>query len=550
MIIKIPNLEKDYILSYIKDLEENVKNPASEDKSKSRLILKNTLDELCEKELKHFFDKKTSYFIETVLYKADESQTRKLMYMMKGRWIQLSRNESSSHPIQVILNLISKNFFNDKQERLIINDQGEGIPTIKTLFLTICNEFSGNLELLAWNECGSFILRDVLLILSGMDMRNNKRKTIWKKSEAKIVPSHQLVLTKWISEILTFENFPNLIYHKNGGPVINTLIEASHSLCLQSICDVFSRNCILWTKKNGYHYKSNKIENFEYNLLHGCSTSHLVERICLFASQNMVSVLFQNYFLPKLRNLSTNKYSNYSVQKILLRLKCKKDVQKSCRLLFPHFDLLMSTCKGVIWALITACSYFSVNYCEIIKLLMKNLNIKKQRNLFIGLVNNGRKKYSYFDCLIFLTLLKFRVLGITDIFLGLFYLPIKEFTIQPILSRIFDAGIKSSTKLRVRKKFINCLLGSFDDVMNNEFGSNCIENSFWISDLKTKTKVARRLLNRYNKHFGSRFVNLVIHKIRLSKFKENTRVWEKIILSFQRFRKSKMMNFNLLKMNV
>jgi len=175
----------------------------------------------------------------------------------------------------------------------------------------------------------------------------------------------------------------------------------------------------------------------------------------------------------------------------------------------------------------------------IIELLMKNLDIKRKKNLFIGLINNGKKKYAYLDCLIFLTLLKFRVFEVTDIFLGLFYLPIKEFTIDPILSRIFDAGIKSFTKLRIRKKFIKCLFSDFDDIVDSEFGSHCIENSFWVSDLKIKTNMACRLLNKYNRHFGNRFANRVIRNLRLNKFKEDLKVWEKIILSFQKFRKHK-----------
>lgn len=352
-------------------------------------------------------------------------------------------------------------------------------------------------------------------------------------------PSHYLILAKWTDEFLSFENFPNLIYDKNGAPVLSILIETLSSLDLQDICDLFIKKCLNWSKKNNYYFKSNQIQYFVQDLFYGHSTSYLMEKICLFVSGKMASSLFQTFFQPNLKNLSINKYSNYSVQKIILRLTNKNDVQQAFNILFPYFDSIIKTYKGVIWALITACSYFTLNYKKILKLIMKNLNIKRKKNLFLGLINNRKKNlYPYLDCLIFLTLLKFRVYEITDIFVGLFYLPIKEFTSNPILSRIFDAGIKSFSKVTIRKKFVKRLFRDLDSIVDSEYGSYCVENSFWISDLKIKKIIAQRLLFRYNRHSGNKFASRVIANLRLNRFRLDLEIWEKIILTYIKFKKN------------
>merc|ERR1712224_887890 len=139
-------------------------------------------------------------------------------------------------------------------------------------------------------------------------------------------------------------------------------------------------------------------------------------------------------------------------------------------------------------------------------------------------------------CLIFSSLLKFPLYQVTDIFVGLLQFNKIVLVTNPILSRIFDVGIKCYAKNRIRYKLIKqIILKDFNNIICTKFGSRSIENTFWSTNIKFKCIIADKLSRGWNRFLGNKFAIRVSNNLLIKEFKTNIKLWKIKILNKQKW---------------
>jgi len=506
-----------------------------------------------------------AYSIESIVQFAQENQIRQLMSKLNGNWVNLCTNKGSSHPIQVMLGRVAETLAQSYHETGQSLEEGD-IPTLQQEFEIICDEFSGNMHRFLNSPYGSFVLRDVLSILSGAKRLQQKHgsknqrsqvKRTWRmpRIKGKVPELFTEHLESWKQEICELENFEALTYGQISVPVLTVLLECLHAVGKQKSCDNLATKVLFWKKseesvpESGEENEADENSttfafgpdessvSFVHDLLVDQSASHLMEKTCFLVSPELVSEIYQKHFKPELVKFSFNKCANYCVQKILLRLKDPADIESAYHELFPKIPELIKRNLGVIWGLLEAVSKhtkFAISHFqEIVDKLKNLLNIKRDESLFRKLMrlNSAEGKYSQMGCLIFIALLKFHTKDVHNIYKGVTAFAegnLEELACHPILSRVFDQACKSLVKGRIRQKLVKQVLANLDTIASREFGSYSVEIAFWSANMKIKKKFAQNFDERHNKFSGNKFAVRAMENIEMQLFRQLAQKSEKL----------------------
>jgi len=527
-------------LNYLETLENVAKEGKIDNEEERTMFLENVLTEVEGHEVDFFFNGKSSNSLEVILEFAQEQQVRELMNKLEGKWVALCSNRSSSHPVQVLLKRVAEKLsrgYEDTDMKL----EPDELPTLQQLFLTVCSEFKGNLWQLSMGAYGSFVLRNVLHILSGVETldekhgQKNKRSRIkrkWKLKRTKEIPElFTKLLSEWAKEFKESraQDFQRMGYNQHAVPVMACFLECLNAVGLQEFCDSLICKILQWKNTDG-EYSSNKdSKTFVAQLLVDNSASHLLEKVCTCSSEIIAQKIFNLHFKGNLTKLATHRCGNYCVQKILLRLSRQEDVNAAFEELFPSFKQLFHNFPGVIWALAEACAQINGHFEKLLTALRGQLDVKKTENLFRKLVlKKGDKSYYLLNCLIFKSLISFRVYEVTELLHGVIKFAesqIVELCTNNLLSRIFDQAVKCWAKKRARKKLIKLILPHFDTIIKNEFGSYSIQNAFWSADPKVKKLFAEALAKSWNRYSGSKFGAKVLEVLQIDVYREDAGKW-------------------------
>lgn len=545
--IKIDSLE------YLKSLENLASTQQFEDEEDKAMFLENVFEEVKGNEAAFFFNGMAAYSIETILEMANDQQVRDLMHKLDGNWLNLCTNKKASHPIQIMLGHLAELLSKGYDDQDFPTEEGV-LPTIQKQLITICSELTGNMERILRSTYGSFVLRDILCILSGAKKLNkkfgNKKKRTKVKRQWKILRNEEDVpeifksfLSDWTNEILLTDDFEAITFSQESVPVLAALIDSLHTVGSQEECDNLAKCILFWkTDEEGNITCSEDSKKFVHDLIQDKSASHLIEKVFQFCSLELAEKAFEIHFQVKIAEYALNKCANYCLQKILHRIEKKEHCELAYDQLFPILDQLILQNWGVIWSLVEACSKNTHNFTKFIEFFMNHFQIKKKENLFRKLIQDRNVKYSVMGSMIFASLLKFRSYEMTDIFVGaLNYAEnnIKDLTCDPTLSRVFDTAVKCFAKSRLRQKFIKMILNDFEQIIITEFGSYSVENAFWAANMKIKKCFMEELVGRYNRFSGNKFSKKVILSVNVDLYRRNFTDWQSHINSRQKKEKKK-----------
>eukprot|EP00494_Astrolonche_serrata_P027418 UN27681 len=171
--------------------------------------MNNVLSEVDGKEVEFFYNGAASHSLEVILDMASEKQIKELMNKFSDNWVNLSCNRSSSHPVQIILKKLA--FSLGKEGYTDTTSENTDPEHPQHYFEKICKEFSGDLVNLIYNTYGSFVLRNVLHICSGVvkledkNKRKTKRKWKYPRSKQPVPASMKNYLIDITKEIMGFK---------------------------------------------------------------------------------------------------------------------------------------------------------------------------------------------------------------------------------------------------------------------------------------------------------------------------------------------------------
>ncbi|XP_065065192.1 uncharacterized protein LOC135691299 [Rhopilema esculentum] len=398
-----------HTLNYFKRVEKLLEDDSFEDAESKELFLNNVLDQTGEgprtcQLAKH---RLTSKILETLIGMCNSRQFLSLLKSLVDGALLVSSDRFGSHVIEKAVSMVPVH----------LNCKMDDVTTeIEQVFCNFVKVIKKNVAELMRDTYSSHIVSTVIQVLSGICVadavsrsRNSRitRGKFFKGAGSKRVgqsnfgklfekstnPTPEIFkkhLKKIAKSICKDDNFGELLCHKSGSTVIQTLLlalkEKDQTMCSRVCNMVVERSKLLeWGRANEENTSASVPILFADEV-----GSHVMEKIFHAATSDLYEVLFSKCFQNHLLQFALHPLANYILQHMMTSIPTVEMASETIQELFPFTeDILASGNMGVVVRMVELSNQFQCKQKELLKALMKAVHLpseKEKQSVFLKLL--------------------------------------------------------------------------------------------------------------------------------------------------------------------
>ncbi|KAI8615692.1 armadillo-type protein [Chytriomyces sp. MP71] len=560
-----------YFTSIEKMLDEN-EFESDEDRA---LFIQNVYREVGANDVKLAADSDCSRVLEKLIRMSSDIQVRRLMRAFNGMYSELFRHRFASHVAQTLLSLVADivereqthgpapEIEDDAPEE--IEGQGnEPLPSMESLFTSMCQELSDQWISLMTDPWGSHLVRAVLNVASGDALAPAASSSMRSKRSQKYNHKNNLVASQGPSQKTQDRKGHMKGEKKRKIPcsfkelldgITQSVLENLKEYEIRSFCAHAVANPVLQIlvaiKPAGQELINSIIEvdadnNYAFmdSLILDTVGSHLCEKILANASPVAFHNLYTRHFKGKLVQLCSHHSANFVVQHLIANT--RNGVQ--LRVLLEEIlgedgtgmeKLFFRNRAGVVTKILEACvkhgacqkpvleSFVSAFHADAPakqKLLMK---LVLHQQTYEDHEASPRKDFDYHGAIMVEHLLLFseeHAKLLVDSFMSVPSTETYSWLTNPLGSRIYEKVLRSaSTPLKAKKKLLHSLHPNYATLAADKYGSYVVDACWSVADMEAKERIAEELSHSRAMLEASFTGKFILKNCRIDAFKREGR---------------------------
>lgn len=491
-------------------------------------------------------------------------------------------NRFASHVLQCLLAKVTK-YGLDRPEGGETDASEEAEPALKaesafSWVLKVAKFTLNNLDEFLWDDYAIFVIRTVLLCLSGSPSttgepkatnQNQKKHEIFlpefskdddeEKQEDKPLPDgFKDVVKEFYERILAFPQFIDLAYSNSTSCLLQTLLIAlskTHRKLKKAMIKHLIDNVFSAKNTDDDEKKESDQTVVVPKVFSSEPSLRLLEAALSQASSKYVTQMYAMCFMGRLTELGKDNTANFSVQRLLARFQDKVEFEFVFDEMAPELDKLIASGKsGVVLALCQACKRLSAKQGLFIENLMKALNCyePEERRPFVAplcarlctyetfkaqadeptqstVAKDGyvKSRLNLHGTIILQTLLTFsKPIRIVNSILEMPADKLKALMCDARGSHVMDAFVKSEfVGEKSRERLLFKLQGSYVAMACSQHGSRALEALYAASSLKNQVKIMEELAKKEALVTGHQFGSILASKWHLNLFRHRQNEW-------------------------
>ncbi|XP_063803028.1 nucleolar protein 9 [Pseudophryne corroboree] len=553
----LPRLDPKSV-GYFRRVGETLQQDFESDDDRG-LFVRNVFKEVKGSELALATDMSGSIVLQKLLSVATSSQLCQVLTVLSGHWQEVCWHRSGAHVIQTALlqypRLQSQGSTEEQQQEEEEEDEEcEPGSNLEDVVLSLCSEVKSKFLPYNQNTHGSFIVRTLFQVLSGVILNQETAKKGAQGTKVKFmfeVPESFLQQLKELSglfsgHIAVFAT--NKLASLGMQVALQVLQRKSPSTCA-SLCD----DVINYLSSRNSSSDGSSLLVF----LKDETSSRLLERILEVSEKKQLRRLFKTHFKGQLQALAAHPIGNYTVQ----RLVCATQTKKLFSTLFDELspaieDVLAKGHMGIITTLAETCKRLQSYQAELVSQLMEAFHCAAPVSrrvacvpLFLSLLayevyykieeeeepsehkENAEIKLesvNYHGSLLVQHLLHFE--NPTQILHSL--ASMTEADLQTVAcsqsgSHIFNALLSSSTITeKQRKKVLWKLRAHSMELACNKYGSRVLDRVWNVSTMGVKEEIAQILVERLRELQNDPIGHHIARNFALTHFVKRRKDWQ------------------------
>ncbi|KAM8920911.1 nucleolar protein 9 [Pelodytes ibericus] len=364
----IPRLDPKSV-GYFRRVGETLQQGFDSDEDRG-LFVRNVFNEVQGNELALSTDMSGSVVLQKLLSVATSTQICQLLTVLSETWQAVCWHRSGAHVVQSALLQYPRLQQSAAEEDAEADSDEQSPSSFEDLVLNLCSELKGKFLPYNQNVHGSFIVRTLFQVLSGviLNPETNKRKgaqgsTV--KSEFDVPESFLLQLQE-LCGCFT-DHIGVFATGRIASLGIQTALQVLHRKVPPACAELCDKVMDYLSSRNVSAESSSLLV-----FLKDETGSRLLERILEVSDKKRLLRLFRAHFQGQLQSLSSHPIANYTVQRLISATHTKKMFST----LFDELcggleDILAKGHMGIITTLAEACKRLNRCQQELLSLLME-----------------------------------------------------------------------------------------------------------------------------------------------------------------------------------
>ncbi|XP_053330614.1 nucleolar protein 9 [Spea bombifrons] len=546
-------------VGYFRRVGESLQQQFESDEDRG-LFVANVFGEVKGNELTLASDMSGSLVLQKLLSVASSAQLRRVLGALSEDWEAVCWHRSGAHVVQTALlqypRLQNQQETGEEEETEEESDAGS-CSSLEDLVLSLCSELKEKFLLYNQNTHGSFIVRTVFQVLSGVILNPDTSKQ--KGFHGAAVKSKFDVPETFLQSL---QELSGCFTDHIGVFSTNKIASLGMQVALQvlkrkvpSACAELCDQVIDYLSSRNVNAESSSLLVF----LKDETSSRLLERILEVSEKKQLQKLFRAHFRGQLQVLSSHPIANYTVQRLITATQTKKMFTE----LFEELcgcleDVLAKGHMGIITTLAEACKRLNRCQPEFLSHLMGAFHcaVPASRGvtcvpLFLSLLtyevyynieekeeeepsehedNPNRKLESvnYHGSLVVQHLLHFEDPMPALNSLGcMTEADLLTIACSQAGSHVFDALLNSSTITdKQRKKVLKKLRAHCTQLACNKHGSRVLDRMWAASTMGVKEEIAQKLVERLGELQKDPVGHHIARNFALTHFVKRRKDWE------------------------